>query len=155
MWTPGKMTAKIKISVIHFSLSEFSPLSPHLSCQMPVTVLLWEPSGAFLQIWGTDAKRALRQPGEVVVVGILEGTEYLSRNRNSKQKEAVECKHSSLGTLKTLGKDADGGDRIALLPSSLAEAAMGHGGLTASSCLASEPHGAHAEAVLPLAAPRQ
>ena len=116
---------------------------------MPVIVLLWEHSGAFLQIWGTDAKRALRQPGEVVV-RILEGTEYLTRNRNSKQKEAVECKHSSLGTLKTLGKDADGGDRIALLPSSLAETAVGHGELTASSCLASEPHGAHAEVMLPL-----
>lgn len=55
------------------------------------------------QIWDIDAKRSLRQPEEVVV-RILEETEYLTRSRNSKQKEAVVCKHSSLGSSKCWGR---------------------------------------------------
>lgn len=110
--------------------------------------------GAFLQIWGRDANRALRQPEEVVV-RIPEETEHSMRNGNSKQKETVECKHSSLGTLKTLGKTQVGVTELHCSSPHSAGTAVSHSGLTASGYLTLEPHGAHAEAMLPLTAPRR
>lgn len=55
-----------------------------------------------LQVWGIDAKRALRKPE--VVVRSLKKTEYLTRSRNSKQKETFEHKYSSPGVLRNPGE---------------------------------------------------